>query len=144
MIMTPTPNRRWLRFSLRTLFVVVTVLACWLGWQLFVIRDRQAVKAHIEERGGLVVADNGIVDGYQFGDVEWIRQGYVNAYPTHPELEQKSMKIPGFRRILGDHAAIEIVMPSTFTRDELHRVRTTFPEANLVVDEPESSPSSSN
>ncbi len=38
--MTPTPNRRWLRFSLRTLFVVVTVLVCWLGCELNWIRQR--------------------------------------------------------------------------------------------------------
>jgi WD40 repeat protein len=29
--MTPAPNRRWFRFSLRTLFVVVTILCVWLG-----------------------------------------------------------------------------------------------------------------
>ncbi len=29
--MTPAPKRRWFRFSLRTLFVVVTVLGVWLG-----------------------------------------------------------------------------------------------------------------
>ncbi len=35
---TPTANRRWLRFSLRTLFVVVTVLCVWLGYELNWIR----------------------------------------------------------------------------------------------------------
>jgi hypothetical protein len=30
--MTPAPKRRWFQFSLRTMFVVVTVFACWLGW----------------------------------------------------------------------------------------------------------------
>jgi hypothetical protein len=35
-----TINRRWFRFSLRTLFVVVTV-APWLGWNLYQIHARE-------------------------------------------------------------------------------------------------------
>jgi hypothetical protein len=37
--MTPARKRRWLRFSLRTLFVVVTVLACWIGWGAWTFRS---------------------------------------------------------------------------------------------------------
>jgi hypothetical protein len=37
---TPYPKRRWFRFSLRTLFVVVTVFGCWLGYELNWIRQR--------------------------------------------------------------------------------------------------------
>lgn len=40
--------RRWLRFSLRTLFVVVTLLACWLGYQLNWIRQRREFYARNE------------------------------------------------------------------------------------------------
>ena len=29
------PPRRWFRWSLRTLFVVMTPVACWLGWLAF-------------------------------------------------------------------------------------------------------------
>lgn len=36
------PRRRCFRFSLRTLFVVVTVFGCWLGYQLNWIRQRHA------------------------------------------------------------------------------------------------------
>ena len=41
--MTPTPKRRWPRFTLRTLFVVVTVFGCWMGYQLNWIRQRHVV-----------------------------------------------------------------------------------------------------
>jgi hypothetical protein len=41
--MTPAPKRRWFSYSLRTLFVVVTVFACWLGYQLNWIRERHAL-----------------------------------------------------------------------------------------------------
>ena len=38
----PQP-RRWFRFSLRTLFVLVTVVCVWLGYQLNWIRQRRDV-----------------------------------------------------------------------------------------------------
>ena len=40
--MDTKPKRRWLRFSLRTMFVVVTILGLWLFPQLKWIRDRHA------------------------------------------------------------------------------------------------------
>jgi hypothetical protein len=33
-----TPKRRWFRFNLRTLFVVVTVVGCIAGWLLYQVR----------------------------------------------------------------------------------------------------------
>ena len=38
----PKP-RRWFRFSLRTMFVLVTVVCVWLGYQLNWIRERREV-----------------------------------------------------------------------------------------------------
>lgn len=35
------PRRRWFRFSLRALFLVVTAFGCWLGYQLNWIRQRE-------------------------------------------------------------------------------------------------------
>ena len=41
----PKPRRRWLQFSLRTLFVVVTVFCVWMGLVTKAARDqRQAVE----------------------------------------------------------------------------------------------------
>ncbi len=38
--MTTAPKRRWFAYSLRTLFVVVTVFGVWLGYELNWIRER--------------------------------------------------------------------------------------------------------
>jgi hypothetical protein len=43
--MTPAPKRRWFRYSLRMLFVLVTVVCCWLGYELNWIRQRHAFLA---------------------------------------------------------------------------------------------------
>jgi hypothetical protein len=48
---TPAPKRRWFRYSLRTLFVVVTVFGCWLGGNLHKIRQRDAVSEDFVSRG---------------------------------------------------------------------------------------------
>jgi hypothetical protein len=48
-------RRRWLQFGLRTMFVVVTVFAVWLGWELKFIRERQAFLSRMEEQGGLTI-----------------------------------------------------------------------------------------
>jgi len=38
------PKRRWLRFSIRTLLVAVTLFCVWLGWQWRIVQERRAVK----------------------------------------------------------------------------------------------------
>ena len=39
------PKRRWFRFSLLTMLVVVTIFGCWLGYQVNWIRQRRAIVA---------------------------------------------------------------------------------------------------
>jgi hypothetical protein len=47
----PRRPRRWLRFSLRTLLVVMTVLAVWMGRQLSWVRERETLLSAVLERG---------------------------------------------------------------------------------------------
>ncbi len=41
--MTHAPKHRWFRFSLRTLFVLITALALWLGWEMKSIRALEGI-----------------------------------------------------------------------------------------------------
>lgn len=52
----PTPHRRWFRFGLRTMFVVLTVFSLWLGWQAKIVRDRRGLWHMINDRGGYTPA----------------------------------------------------------------------------------------
>jgi hypothetical protein len=49
--MTDQSRRRWFRFGLRTLFIVVTVLCCYLAWETSVVRQRQAVLKELRAKG---------------------------------------------------------------------------------------------
>src|SRR5262245_44436119 len=63
--MSTTSKQRWLRFSLRTMLVAMTVLAIWLGLYVKSYRDRRAAVAAIENLGGVM--------GIQYMGPEWIR-----------------------------------------------------------------------
>ncbi len=56
MNVSPAPRPRWFQFSLRTLLVVVTLIAALLGWRLYVWRAQQEQQrkaiAEIQSRGG--------------------------------------------------------------------------------------------
>lgn len=49
--MSKKPKLRWFRFSLRTLFVVITLIAVCLGWQASIVCERQALLAEGKARG---------------------------------------------------------------------------------------------
>ena len=97
------PKRRF-AFSLRTLLVVVTVLCCWLGWNIRVVHERRAVRA------AFVSEDWEVGFGDSEASVSWIR------------------------RLLGDEPVGSIYrlhgLPPT---NDLFHARACFPEATLYT-----------
>jgi hypothetical protein len=120
------PRRRWFRFSLRTLFVLMAVVGLglvWLKGELRVIRQRKDVARLIEGRGG----GSGIV---------W--QSTWRA-PGSDRTDLRKSRIPWWRTALGDDSAISIVVP-VGEASLFDRARECFPEASVFFDVPFSYP----
>jgi hypothetical protein len=102
-------TRRWFQFSLGMLFVLVTVFAVWLRWELKYIGDRKATVADLRSRRAFVSNDS----------LELVAAG------------QPPVTIPFWRRWLGDKPVSEIGAPYPygFTEAEWARLRVMFPEA---------------
>jgi len=104
-------------FSLRTLFVVVTLVAVWLGWQENLVRRRTVERNRIEAAGGRFSAR-----AAQAGS----SRGYKPYYYA---------RLSFVRELLGDRAAAEIILPSSFTDEERHSVAEMFSESLRVYQE---------
>jgi hypothetical protein len=105
---------RWFRYSLRGLFVAVTLFGCWLGWASSVVRERQAVlrELRVDSKFRVVAAN------------EWT--------PLYPSGAPRDVAvIPITRRWLGDEAIQEIWRYDGFSEAERQRLSRVFPEADL-------------
>lgn len=136
------PNRRW-SFSLRTLFVLVTLLACWLAYQVNWIRQRHM-----------------LLDQQKVLAEEWDRRHQKQwAYAT---LTVNAPTAPGLLWLFGEEGFGEIPLilvekDPGHPVDEASEMRTAsrlFPEATLIdvkvirdatgLSDNESSPSAAN
>jgi hypothetical protein len=41
--MSEVEKRRWIRFNLRTLLILISALALWLGWNVYQIQQRELI-----------------------------------------------------------------------------------------------------
>jgi hypothetical protein len=88
------PNRRWLAFSLRTMFVLVAVFSCWCAYSMNWIRQRHEMLSANEPKGGrsaLAAFESGArAPGllYVFGE-----RGYEVIYRVNPENDSNVERI---------------------------------------------------
>lgn len=106
------------QFRLRTLFVVMTVLAipcAWVGWQAKTVRARRAMldQVLLEYNGGSSVWP------YDWPNPPKDRNGVV-------------ISIPWIRRLLGDVTVTAIELPPDTSIEERRRVHAFFPEATMI------------
>jgi hypothetical protein len=99
------PQRRWFRFSLRMLFVMVTVAATAAGcvsYQLNWIRERHAVLAKVRD--------------------------------STSDSKDTAIQAPLALRVFGEPAVAWIAVGGGYSNSESDRIKSLFPEARTVRD----------
>jgi hypothetical protein len=103
----PNPRRRWFQFSLGTMLLVVTVFSVVLAWELNYVRQRRAAIAEIEGLGGGV----------------WLAEDVAEEVAFPPS-------IPIWRRVMGDVAVAQLILPVDYLgrTENNERITALFPE----------------
>ena len=96
---------RRLQFSLRTLFVVVTLIGMWFGWQAYIVRTRKVLLDKCDKLGVL----------YLQGDID---PAFVSS-------------VPEYRRWFGDRPIYEFDFWPTLDPNVLDEIKSGFPEAKF-------------
>ncbi len=120
------PKRRWLRFSLQTLFILTTVVACWLGWQVHVFQERKrvlaTVESHLNRRQRALL---GL-------PAEFVDSGSVlDCYQDRTSAPRRDVSL--VRKWLGDQPRYELIVTSL---EDAQNVARWFPEASIYIDPP--------
>ena len=98
-------RRRWFRFSLRALFILIAVIAVWLGWNLNRVRQREEMVTWIRAMSGTVL----------YGS------------PHRPW-----QKVPLSWKLLGADSVSYIKLGgNAYNPDDLRRAQLLFPEAEI-------------
>lgn len=124
--MNDRPSRRRLRFSLRTLFVVVTIGGVWLGYSLNWIRERHRELRWISRHGGAYL------DGIP-------KSCYT---PKGSPVELVDNPPPWAIRILGERGVWVVYIEPPSTHDvefaqHVKSIKRLFPESRVdVLDTP--------
>jgi hypothetical protein len=111
-------KRRWLRYSIRTLLVAVSLFCVWLGWQTSIVRERRDVRALLRQRKAVVGTN---YDPYVLGR----EQGRL----VHPVFTAQP-SITWIRAAMGDEG-VRCIIVKALSRDEQERVAKAFPEARI-------------
>ncbi len=103
------------QYSLRLLFIVITLACLWLGWNAQVVGLRRETLRAVEENGGRAIGWNTMLDD------------------RSPSSAQFNSAVSWVRRLLGDHVVEVIYLPSSaFSAYDGERIQAVFPEAVLL------------
>jgi hypothetical protein len=117
------PKRRWFQFSLRTQFVLLTVFAVWLGWNLHIVRQREHVL-------GSLKPDHRIIAEGEYGNLAIVEDKRSVAKRG---LLSPSGSLPISWRLLGARPiAMTIYVQFGVLNQKAQRIRALFPESQVV------------
>lgn len=120
---------RWFRFSLRTLFVVVTIFGVWLGCNLRIVRERKAVISELKqgtsEFDRCATPLEPLLRLLEHGGTRDPRVIGIDIYP--------GSTVSTIRRYFGDEPYAELIMRHTLDAKLIERAEYAFPEAVLYV-----------
>ena len=141
-------RRRWLQFSLRTAFVLLTIGCLWLGWKVNRAGEqREAVEA-IEALGGAVLYDWMLVEDSQEiksrpvdeqrpRGPDQLRQLLGDDFFQHVEVGQfpwndaEALKaIPEFRRLWGLKT---VIVPPSISATTVDKIKVALPHYKIMT-----------
>jgi hypothetical protein len=107
---TPAPKCRW-SYSLRTLFVVVTVVGCWLSYEVNWMRERHAYVLSQREK---------------FRDI---------GFDMHVYAASNWVRAPHGTWLFGESgvATLVILFPNGEREREFQRAQRLFPESKIMI-----------
>ena len=120
--MTGQLQRRWFRFgfSLRTLFVAITVLGVWLGWQRHLVQERHRLLEWNREHDGSDTVEREVIHGPHTVVRNCLQDDIPLAYKFFSE----------------ERYTIITIQRAWEEQPELKQIDAAFPEAIIVVADP--------
>ena len=124
--MIPAP-KRWFRYSLRTLFVVVTVLCLWMAWNANLVQKRKHLIRWADTKG---VRFNPWIASNKLPPPE---EGL--SYAPRSGRAPQTTGIGWFRRtLLADRPVETIFIPGVWRNEiEARQIDEAFPEAEIII-----------
>jgi hypothetical protein len=116
----PLPNRRWLRFSMRTMLLLWTVVTIWGGWNLHRVHQRRDALSRLRAN-----------PAYHLVTARWLIEKRIPSLPSF-EVPPPVAEVPIIRHLLGDSAIQTIYFAPDRPEAELRQWADLFPEAELV------------
>ena len=117
-------NRRWLRFSLRALLAVITLICCWLAWETRSVQNRKALRKEAQAAG------YNFVTAVQYEDAMWSAAQAQGA--PHPPYLPPAKRLSFVRRMLGDEAIHSVYFYGhNLPAERFSQVQKAFPEADF-------------
>ena len=123
--MTAPTRRRWFAYSLRTLFIVLTLFGVWLGWQVRIVQHRIAMLKQLRETQVAYVPErrHGTWINAQSN---WVSHDTV----TFVRLRDETRWPSRIRRLLGDCVVTEFGFDRRLTEADKRAIEA-FPEAAI-------------